>query len=241
MIKNLKKYNSIILVILLFVTFSLTELNVQAKQRVIVIDPGCQAIENTEKESVGPGAWKRVSEDMVGAKGTVSGNNEYDINLRIALKVNELLGDDYKVELTRTTNDIDMSNPDRAMVANTLKANLYVSIHSSSPKDDKSGITVVCQTKDNPYNISNYSNCRLFADTLLGSIADKTEATNYQVIESDKLMGINWCTVPNAVVNVGNINNSEDDEKLSDEEYQKKVAEGIVAGIDSYFSQKQTS
>lgn len=238
MFKNLKKFNSIFLVILLFVTFSLSNFNVQAKQRVIVIDPGCQSVENNEKDSVGPGAWKRVSENMIGAKGVVSGNNEYDINLRIALKVSELLGDDYKVELTRSANDTDMSNSDRAMIANTLKANLFVSIHASLPKDDTSGITILCQTKDNPYNVSNYPNCRLLADTLLGSLADKTGATNYQVVETDKLMGINWCSVPNAIVNVGNLNNPEDDEKLSSEEYQQKVAEGIVAGIDSYFSQK---
>ena len=175
---------------------------------------------------------------MVGAKGVTTGNNEYEINLRIALKVNELLGDNYKVELTRTTNDADMSNSDRAMIANTLKADLFISIHASSPKDDSSGITVICQTKDNPYNLSNYSSSRLLADTLLGSLADKTGALKYQVLETDKLMGINWCTVPNAIVNVGNMNNPEDDEKLSDEEYQQKVAEGIVAGIDSYFSQK---
>ncbi|SFN58699.1 N-acetylmuramoyl-L-alanine amidase [Pseudobutyrivibrio sp. UC1225] len=238
MVKNLKKFNSIALVILLFAAFSLSTINVHAKQRVIVIDPGCQAIENNQKESIGPGAWKRVSEDMIGAKGTVSENNEYDINLRIALKVNELLGDNYKVELTRTSNDVDMSNSDRAMIANALKANLYISIHASSPKDDTSGITVICQTEDNPYGITNYRNSRLLADTLLGSLADKTGAKNYQVVESDKLMGINWCSVPNAVVNVGNMNNPEDDENLSQEEYQQKVAEGIVAGIDSYFSQK---
>ena len=71
MIKNLKKYNSIILVILLFATLGLSSINAQAKQRIIVIDPGCQDIENNEKESVGPGTWKWVSEDLVGAKSPI--------------------------------------------------------------------------------------------------------------------------------------------------------------------------
>jgi N-acetylmuramoyl-L-alanine amidase len=131
-----------------------------------------------------------------------------------------------------------MSNSDRAMIANTLKADLYISIHASNPNDASKGITVICQTKDNPYSLTNYSNSRLLADTLLGSLADKTGAESYKVLESDKLMGINWCTVPNAIVNVGNLNNQQDDEKLAEEDYQQKIAEGIVAGIDSYFSQK---
>ncbi len=238
MIKNLKKFNSIVLVILLFATFSLSCLNVQAKQRVVVIDPGCQAIENNDKESVGPGAWKRISEDMVGAKGVSTGNNEYDINLRVAQKVKELLDEDYKVELTRTTNDVNMANSDRSMVANTLKADLYISIHSSSPEGNESGIFVICESADNPYNYSNYRNCRLLADTLLGSITEKVSPKKYEVCESDKLLGINWCTIPNAVIQIGNLNNPEDDEKLADSDYIQKVAEGIVSGIDSYYAQK---
>lgn len=238
MIKNLKKFNSIILVILLFATFSLSNLNVQAKQRVIVIDPGCQAIENNDKESIGPGTWKWVSEDMVGAKGVTTGTNEFDMNLSVALKVKELLGDEYKVELTRSTNDVNMSNSDRAMIANTLKADLYISIHASGPEDDSSGVKVICQTKDNPYSMTNYRNSRLLADTLLGSITEKAAPKKYEVAESDKLLGINWCTVPNAVVIIGNLKNQEDDEKLADSEYLLKIAEGIVSGIDSYYSQK---
>lgn len=238
MIKNLKKYNSIILVILLFATLGLSSINAQAKQRVIVIDPGCQAIENNEKESVGPGTWKWVSEDLVGAKSSISDKNEYEINLAVALKVKELLNDKYDVKLTRTTNDINMANSDRAMIANTLNADLYISIHASSPDADASGIKVICESEENPYNGSNYRNCRLLADTLLGSITEKASPKKYVVSESDKLLGINWCTVPNAVIEIGNLNNPEDDERLNDSEYLLKIAEGIVSGIDSYYSQK---
>ena len=242
MSKRLKKLNSIFMVILLFVTLGASSINAQAmsifggnnKQPVIVIDPGCQSIENNVKEAIGPGEWKRVSEDMVGAKGPVTENNEYDINLQVSNKVKDLLAKgDYQVELTRTENDIDMTNSDRAMVANTLSADLYISIHASNPKEDKDGITIICQTDENPYSYTNYRDSRLLADTLLGSLVEKTSVESYEVKESDDLMGINWCTVPNAVVEIGNINNPEDDEKLS-----AKVAEGIVAGIDSYFSQK---
>ena len=247
MSKRLKKINSIFMVILLFMTLSTSSINAQAKsffgesskQPVIVIDPGCQSITNDVKEAIGPGEWKRISEDMVGVKGVATENNEYDINLQVSKKVKELLSQsDYKVELTRTKNDVDMTNSDRAMVANSLSADLYISIHASNPDEEKDGITIICQTADNPYSFTNYRDSRLLADALLGSLVEKTSVGNYEVKESDELMGINWCTVPNAVVEIGNLNNPEDDEKLADEAYQDKLAEGIVAGIDSYFSQK---
>ena len=236
--KRFTRFNSISLVILLFICLGLTSFPVQAKQYTIVIDPGCQSIKNTTKDYIGPGEWKRVSEDLVGAQGVVTKNKEYDINLLVAQKVKDLLSkDNYQVELTRTENAVKMTNSERAMVANALSADLYISIHASDP-GNKKGITVVCETEDNPYNFKNYRNSRLLADTILGSLADKTNATNYQVKESDELMGINWCTVPNAIVEIGNINNPDDDKKLADESYQDKVAEGIVSGIESYFSQK---
>ena len=75
------------------------------------------------------------------------------------------------------------------------------------------------------------------ADVLRGCLQEKN-LDSKDVIETDDLIGINWCQVPNAVVRVGNLRNSDDDEKLEDMEYQDKVAEGIAAGIDSYFAQK---
>ena len=172
--KLLKRINSITMVILLLVSLCVPVMTVQAKkdvkQKVIVIDPGCQAIENNSKNSIGPGEWDRVSEDMVGAKGAVTNNNEYEINLQVALKVTKRLTEaGYKVELTRTKNDVNITNPDRAMVANTLNADLFISIHASSTNKDDQGVAVVCATEDNPYNLKYYRNSRLLADTLLGS------------------------------------------------------------------------
>ena len=240
--KKLRKFDSILMVILLCFSVSIT---VQAKPsskspaKIIVIDPGCQAVKNNEKDSVGPGAWTRISEDLVGAKGVSTGNNEYDINLRVALLTKSLLDSKgYQVELTRTTNDVDITNPDRAMVANTLRADLFISIHSSNKNKDAQGISVICGSKDNPYCFNNYKDNRLLADTMLGSLIEKTSVEKYKVCENDELPGINWCTVPNVVVELGNLNNPTDDEKLADEDYQKKLAEGIVAGVESYFSQK---
>ncbi len=245
--RKIRRLYSLFMVMILFISLCCMPITAEAKKnvasqknpKIIVIDPGCQNIENTDKESAAPGSWTRISEDMVGAKGINSKNNEYDINLIVAAKLEKILSESgYRVELTRLSNDVDMNNLERSMVANTSTADLYISLHCSAPSDNISGITIICETADNPYNFSNYSNCRLLADTLLGSIVEKTDAKRNDVIETDELLGINWCSVPNAVVEMGNIKNATDDALLAQSEYQQLVAEGIAAGIESYFSQK---
>ncbi|QFJ54438.1 N-acetylmuramoyl-L-alanine amidase family protein [Pseudobutyrivibrio xylanivorans] len=242
---NLRRFKTISMMVLLIFSFIGTSFTAEAKksksddQKVVVIDPGCQAIENNTKESVGPGAWKWAEDDMVGATGAVTSNNEYDINLLVALKTQkELEKQGYRVEMTRITNDVNISSAERAMFANTLEADLYVTIRSSAKSSKSSGITVVCETEDNPYNFVTYSYCRLLADTLRGCLAERTADASKDVVETDDIIGINWCQMPNAIVIVGNIKNESDDQKLANEEYQQKLAEGIAAGVDSYFEQR---
>lgn len=244
--KNFNLLCSFVMVMLLCIFTGAGSIDVQAKgfapkvfaSKLVVIDPGCQSIENNKKESVGPGAWSWETEDLVGAKGVNSETPEYDLNLTIAKKTEAALKKlGYKVELTRTTNDVDMNNAERSMIANTMDADLYLSIHASGENKKDSGIFVLCESADNPYNYGTYSQCRLLADVLRGCLQEKN-LDSKDVIETDDLIGINWCQVPNAVVRVGNLKNSDDEEKLEDSEYQDKVAEGIAAGIDSYFAQK---
>ncbi len=245
--RKIRRLYSLFVVMILFISLCCMPITAEAKKiegtpknpKIIVIDPGCQSIENSDKESVAPGSWSRTTEDMVGAKGVNTKINEYDINLMVANKLEKVLSKNgYKVSLTRVSNDVDMNNLERSMFANTSGADLYISIHCSAPSEKISGITVICETVDNPYNFGNYSNCRLLADTLLGSIVEITDAKRNDVIETDELLGINWCSVPNAVVEIGNLQNEKDEALLTTDDYQCLVAEGIAAGIDSYFSQK---
>ncbi len=244
--KNLIMVRAFGMALLLFISLGSTALTAEAKeqekeskQKVVVINPGCQAIENSTKESVGPGAWSWTADDMVGAKGTSTGTAEYDLNLQLALRTEKQLKDmGYKVELTRTSNDVDINNMQRAQIPNTLDADLYVTITSSAAGKKTSGFSAICESSDNPYNFGAYSQCRLLADTLVGSMDEKSDACNNGVEESDDYIGINWCSVPNAILIVGNIKNEADDELLAEEDYQQTVAEGIAAGIDSYFTQK---
>lgn len=223
MIRKLRKS---IVVILLF-TIIAPSLTAEAKQsvkndnasKVIVIDPCGQETKNNKKEPVGPGAFKSTPE--------VSDEFDCDTNLQIAEKLGVILAEQgYTVILTRDTNDVDISNSGRAMIANTSNADILVAISGK----EKAGLNIVCQTSDNPYNYGNYENSRLLSDAILGSVTQNTKIDKSQVVESDNEAIINWCGAPTAKLEIGADDTTKDN--------QQDIAQSVADGIDSYFSQK---
>lgn len=236
-IKNFKRILVAILLLILICPAVPVEAKANSKSSVktVVIDPSCQKTANTKKEAIGPGDFNTTEQSPSGEVGTSSEYTEYEMNLQIALKLQTILKDQgYNVLLTRTDNDVDISNSGRAMIANTADADIFVVINAS----EDAGIEITCQSKDNPYNYGNYENARLLSDALLGSVLQSTQSNNGDVVESDEKAAINWCAVPTSIVSVGALTDLSDEEKLVTNQYQQLIAQGIANGIDSYFTQK---
>lgn len=214
----------------------LKEKSDSANGYLVVIDAGHQKRGNSEKEPVGPGASEMKAKVTGGTTGCVSGWAEYELNLAVALKLEEeLLDRGYEVIMVRTTHDVDMSNSERAQVANDAGADVFIRIHANGSENASvNGAMTICQTSSNPYNSAYYQDSKDLATYVLEELVNATGCKKQYVWETDTMSGINWCQVPVTIVEMGYMTNPEEDARMATEEYQEMLAVGMANGIDRF-------
>lgn len=206
---------------------------------LIVIDPGHQARGDSETEPIGPGATERKARVAGGTRGCVSGLYEYELTLAVSEKLaEELEARGYQTLMTRVTNDVNISNAERAEIANKAGADAFVRIHANGAANSSAnGAETLCQTASNPYNGNLYESSRCLAEKALDGLTAATGARKRGVVETDAMSGVNWCQVPATIVEMGFMTNEAEDALMATEEYQRKLATGIADGLDAYFAE----
>jgi len=209
------------------------------KGRVIAIDPGHQAKGNYEKEPVGPGATEQKAKVSSGTQGVFTKVPEHVFTLELSLKLRDtLVAEGYEVVMTRETPEVDISNVERAEIANEAKADIYIRIHADGAENEATkGISVLYPSEDNPYVAELSVDSKRLAQAVLEEMCEKTGAKKRGIIKRDDLSGTNWAQMPVILIEAGFMTNEEEDKKLQDPEYQAKLVQGIVEGIEEYFKE----
>lgn len=158
---------------------------------------------------------------------SVLGGYEKTINLKVARKVAALLAErGFNVRMTRTS-DRFVELEDRAYIANRLRADLFVSIHSDSfPKGSRRGYTMYVAKSASQESFSAAASiARSMSRTGLNSHG--TQTANYKVLTGTR--------GPAVLVEMGYLTNRREARLLKSPSFQIRIAEAIADGISDYF------
>ena len=153
------------------------------------------------------------------------GVREKDIALDVAKKIRvNLRAAGYSVILTRET-DVFVELSDRARMANSAKAGLYVSIHCNSVEDNAraTGMEVYHYTRASE---ASKRAARVIYDKLLPVCGLRGRG-----VKSQDLAVLRETAMPAVLVELGFISNDGDRAKLVSEEWQDDAAQAIADGI----------
>ncbi|EAA23497.1 N-acetylmuramoyl-L-alanine amidase [Fusobacterium vincentii ATCC 49256] len=204
---------------------------------IICIDPGHQTKGNNELEAIAPNSTKKKAKVTTGTRGVFTKKYESELMLEIGLKLKDSLEKKgYKVIMTRTINDVNISNIERALFANKKQSyTIILRLHADGSENKNTyGASVLTSSPKNKYTEKTQKESEKFSKILLEEYVKSTGAKNRGVIYRDDLTGTNWAEVTNTLIELGFMSNTEEDKKLSDEKYQEKIINGLVNGIEKY-------
>jgi len=165
--------------------------------------------------------------DTGGDPGAVNGKYYESVaTLAIAKKLKtRLVENGYKVKMTRTGGEKDLSLAERCEIANDWGADCFVSIHlnAAANKDAKGAET---------WRYANVgTTTKRLADNVQKQLIAATGAVNRGVKTTTAFYVLKKTKCPAVLCEVGFISNDAEAKKLFSSTYQNKIADGLLKGI----------
>lgn len=204
---------------------------------LICIDAGHQAHGNPEPETIAPSSTKTKAKVASGTRGVATGIDEYVFTLRFSMLLKDKLeAAGYRVGMVRDRHDVDISNQERARIANNMGADLYLRIHANGTGDSSvKGIETFYPSPNNPDIGYLSAPSEKLSKLFLHEMANSAGAKARGAIARDDLTGTNFATMPSCLIECGYMSNPEEDRLLNDDAYLNKLADGIVKAINLYY------
>lgn len=208
-------------------------------QYVICIDPGHQTKGDMSQEPVAPGSSEKKFKVSWGTQGVATKIPEYELTLsasKILKKDLEQMG--FKVIMTRETNDVNITNSERAIFANDNNADLVIRIHADGSDDSSTtGASLHIPSQDSQYTSKIYPESNECAKLISLQMKQDGFKVN-DIYQRSDLTGFNWSKVPVVLVEMGFMSNPEEDQKMAETSYQEKMMKSVAEGAQAYFENK---
>lgn len=201
-------------------------MNILISDKIIGIDPGHGGIDG-------------------GAVG-ISGVEEADINLKIALKLRRIVEDNGGIVIMTRENDEglyteksktvkEMKTEDlhnRKKIIENGNCDIFISIHLNSFEQSKYYGAQTFYGKDNEKS-------KKLAYCIQEQLRDELDKNNKRIPqESEEVFLINELEIPSVLVECGFLSNPQEEQLLISDEYQEKIAISIFNGIVKYFMEQ---
>jgi N-acetylmuramoyl-L-alanine amidase len=226
-----------LLLAVLVAAFLLVPLAEGRRAAVVVIDPGHDLRANSATEPIGPGSSTRKIKDGGGTSGVVSGLREAELNLRVGLRLRDLLRRrGVPVVMTRTkTASTSMGNVARARIANRAGAALFLRIHADGSSDPSArGTHTLYPSLRRGWTDDVYADSKRAARVVQAEVRAALGFPDRGLQERSDFTGFNWADVPVILVELGFMTNPTEDGLLATAAYQRRAAVGLCRGTMRY-------
>ncbi|REL38547.1 cell wall hydrolase [Rhodohalobacter sp. SW132] len=207
----------------------------------VILLAGCETSENSiEGKTIvldpGHGGTAEVDHYRVGP----TGEREEWINLRVALMLQDLLIEEGAEVLMTRTDDSDVGLQERAQLAVDNNADLFLSIHHNAIADTSVNFPVVYFHGNASENRAGLQLGKILGQKINDALFDGEEPV---LVASDHTIFTRSGTavlrhsygIPGIITEASFFTNPDEEQRLKEEDYNRKEAEALVEGISEFF------